>query len=62
VSDEAIIDALRIIALRAKLVVEPAGAAAVASLLSDLNIERPVVAILSGGNIDGQRLSTWLAG
>ena len=42
--------------------VEPAGAAAVASLLSDLNIERPVVAILSGGNIDGQRLSTWLAG
>jgi threonine dehydratase len=61
VSDEAIIDALKVIALRAKLVVEPAGAAAVASLLADPGVERPVVAILSGGNVDGQRLSTWLA-
>ena len=61
VSDEAIIEALEVIALRAKLVVEPAGAAAVASLLSDPAVARPVVAILTGGNIDGQRLGTWLA-
>jgi threonine dehydratase len=61
VTDEAIIDALRVIALRTKLVVEPAGAAAVASLLTDPTVERPVVAILSGGNVDGQRLSSWLA-
>ena len=62
VSDVAIIEALRATALRARLVVEPAGAAAVAALLADPAIARPVVAILSGGNLDGQRLSTWLAG
>jgi threonine dehydratase len=61
VTDEAIIDALKRIALRAKLVVEPAGAAAVAALLADPSIERPVVAIVSGGNVDGERLATWLA-
>ncbi|MCU0264908.1 MAG: threonine ammonia-lyase [Actinomycetia bacterium] len=38
---------------RAKLVVEPAGAAAVAALLDDPGaFEPPVVAVLSGGNID----------
>ena len=61
VTDEAIIDALKMIALRAKLVLEPAGAAAVASLLSDLTVARPVVAILTGGNVDGQRLGAWIA-
>jgi threonine dehydratase len=61
VTDEAIIEALQVIALRAKLVVEPAGAAAVASLLADPNLARPLVAVLSGGNIDGQRLGTWVA-
>lgn len=60
VSDEAIIEALRALALNAKLVVEPAGAAGVAALLADTTIDRPVVAILTGGNIDGQRLGTWL--
>jgi threonine dehydratase len=62
VSDAAIIEALKIVALRTKLVVEPAGAAAVAALLADPAIQRPVVAILSGGNLDGQRLAGWLAG
>jgi threonine dehydratase len=61
VSDEAILHALTIAALRAKLVVEPAGAAAIATLLADPAIQRPVVAILSGGNLDGQRLAGWLA-
>ncbi|MDQ6657721.1 MAG: threonine ammonia-lyase [Actinomycetota bacterium] len=38
---------------RAKLVVEPAGAAAVAAIMSDAKRFRPpVVAVLSGGNID----------
>ncbi len=38
---------------RAKLVAEPAGAAAVARLLApDLHVDGPVVAVLSGGNID----------
>ncbi len=60
VSDAAIIDALKTIVLRAQLVVEPAGAAALAALLVDPAIERPVVVVLSGGNVDGQRLSAWL--
>ncbi|HVS08174.1 MAG TPA: threonine/serine dehydratase [Candidatus Dormibacteraeota bacterium] len=61
VSDAAIIEALKLIALGAKLVVEPAGAAAMAALLADRPIQRPVVIILSGGNLDGPRLSAWLA-
>ncbi len=61
VTDAAIIEALKLVALRAKLVVEPAGAAAVTALLADPAIQRPVVAILSGGNLDGQLLSAWLA-
>jgi threonine dehydratase len=61
VSDAAIIDAIKLIALQAKLVVEPAGAAAVTALLADPAVQRPVVAILSGGNLDGQRLTAWLA-
>jgi threonine dehydratase len=60
VSDEAIIDALKAIAQHTKLVVEPAGAAAVATLLADAEIERPVGAILTGGNIDMDRLGSWL--
>src|ERR1700737_2061743 len=61
ISAAAIIDALNSVALRGKLVVEPSGAAALAVLLADPAIERPVVAILSGGNVDGPRLSAWLA-
>src|SRR6202022_5008501 len=60
ISDAAIIDALKTVVLRGKLVVEPSGAAALAVLLADPAIERPVVAILSGGNVDGPRLSAWL--
>jgi threonine dehydratase len=38
---------------RAKLVVEPAGAAGVAALLADaVDLEGPTVVVLSGGNID----------
>jgi threonine dehydratase len=61
VSDEAIIEALKAIAQHAKLVVEPAGAAAVAALLGDAEIERPVAAVLSGGNVDVDRLGSWLS-
>jgi len=60
IGDAAIIEALTTIALRGKLVVEPAGAAAMAALLADTAIERPVVVVLSGGNLDGHRLSAWL--
>jgi threonine dehydratase len=53
VTEDELSRALLMITERAKLVVEPAGAAGVAALLADpTRWEGPVVAILSGGNID----------
>jgi threonine dehydratase len=56
VGEDALSKALLLCLERAKLIVEPAGAAAVAALMScdpdELGLEGPVCAILSGGNID----------
>jgi threonine dehydratase len=53
VSEDALSRALLLCLERAKLLVEPAGAAAVAALLEHPHaFEPPVVAVLSGGNID----------
>jgi threonine dehydratase len=53
VTDEDISHALLMLLERIKLVVEPAGAAGVAALLSGaVQVETPVVAVLSGGNVD----------
>jgi threonine ammonia-lyase medium form len=54
VSEESLSRALLFLLERAKMVVEPAGAAAVAHLLDSGSgaYEGPVVAVLSGGNID----------
>ncbi|MBW1601904.1 threonine ammonia-lyase [Streptomyces sp. JJ66] len=53
VSEDALSSALLLCLERAKLVVEPAGASSVAALLSEPEtIEGPVVAVLSGGNVD----------
>ncbi|MCV7282244.1 threonine ammonia-lyase [Mycolicibacterium flavescens] len=53
VSEEALSRALLLCMERAKLIVEPAGAAAVAALMTgDLDLRGPVCAVLSGGNID----------
>ena len=53
VPEEMLSRALLFLIERAKLVVEPAGAAGVAALLqSPTSFEPPVVAVLSGGNID----------
>jgi threonine dehydratase len=53
VPEEMLSRALLFLVERAKLVVEPAGAAGVAALLADpTSFEPPVVAVLSGGNID----------
>lgn len=53
VSEESMSRALLALVERAKMVVEPAGAAAVAALLDQPTaFETPVVAVLSGGNID----------
>jgi threonine dehydratase len=53
VSEDQLSAALLLCLERAKLVVEPAGASPVAALLSDPGaFEGPVVAVLSGGNVD----------
>lgn len=54
VSEESISQALLLVLERAKLVVEPAGATAVAALTSlpDLELDGQVCVVLSGGNID----------
>jgi threonine dehydratase len=53
VSEESLSRALLMLLERAKLVVEPAGAAAVAAMLDDpRRFSTPAVAVLSGGNID----------
>jgi threonine dehydratase len=53
VGEDSLSKALLLILERAKLVVEPAGAAAVAAVLDEpRRFKPPVVAVLSGGNID----------
>ena len=53
VSDEAIARALVMTAERMKLVVEPSAAAGVAAIMEGLvDVKPPLVAVLSGGNID----------
>lgn len=53
VSEESMSRSVLALLERAKVVVEPAGSAAVAALLDDPSAyEAPVVAVLSGGNID----------
>ncbi|MCU1588696.1 MAG: Threonine dehydratase [Frankiales bacterium] len=58
VDDDALARALLLSLERAKLVVEPAGAAALAAVMEDPTaFEPPVVIVLSGGNIDPLLLS-----
>ena len=53
VSEEDLSRALLLVAERAKMLVEPSGAAAAAAVMAGVGpLEGPVVAILSGGNID----------
>lgn len=59
VTDEEIMDALRLILERTKLLVEPAGAAAVAALLArraEIASGSRAIATLSGGNVDFEKL------
>ena len=65
ISDATIADGLRFLAERAKLVAEPAGAAATAALLAGripVRKGESVVSIVSGGNVDRARFAELLAG
>ena len=53
VSDEAVLEAMRWLALEAKLVVEPTGALTLAALQTGaIAIDGPTVLVVSGGNVD----------
>lgn len=55
VTDEEIVDAMRVLLERTKLLVEPAGAAGLAAVLNGrlaLSGDAPVAVVLSGGNVD----------
>jgi len=57
VSDEEIVDAMRFLFERLKLVVEPSGAVGIAAIRSG-KIEAPSIGVvISGGNVDAQRFS-----
>ena len=65
ISDATIAEGLRFLAERAKLVAEPAGAAATAALLAErIRVRKGerVVSIVSGGNVDRARFAELLAG
>jgi len=64
VSDAALRDAVRFALDRLKLVVEPSGAATLAWLLAQRagSLRGPVVAVLSGGNIEWEGLERLLGG
>jgi threonine dehydratase len=63
VGDDEILAALRLLLERTKLLVEPAGAAGLAGLLSGrIPLENgPAVVVLRGGNIDLAQLGSFLA-
>jgi threonine dehydratase len=63
VDDAGILDAMRVLMRRARILPEPAGAAATAALLSGLLMTQPgehVVAVISGGNADPDLLRSLL--
>ena len=61
VSESAIMEAVKFLFYRMKLVVEPSGALGVAALLSnEIQPHGRVGIILSGGNIDGLPMKTIL--
>jgi threonine dehydratase len=61
VDDSEIIDAVRWLFVRAKIVAEPSGAATVAAALkSSASYTAPVVAVVSGGNLDPSDISKYL--
>jgi threonine dehydratase len=63
VTDDEIVNALRLILHRAKVLVEPAGAASLAVLLTGKAAARQggtTVSVLSGGNIDAEKLRSLL--
>jgi threonine dehydratase len=62
VDDTLILDTVRRLYVEAHLVVEPSGAIALAALLMGTIVERPAVAVVSGGNLEPILLADLLSG
>jgi threonine dehydratase len=62
VSVKAVAEAVKLLVERARVVAEGAGAAAVAAALTGALPNGPIVAVVSGGNIDSSKLATILRG
>ncbi len=67
IDDQAIISAMRWLFRHAKVVAEPSGAITVAAALADMMAGRldgrgPVVALISGGNVEPEQFATYLNG
>lgn len=63
VEDAQIVDAMKLLMQRCKLLPEPAGAAGLAGILSDPSSipgNGPIVCVVSGGNVDLGLLKAWL--
>ena len=57
VSEEAVADAIRRLAIGNRIVVEPAGALSVAAAVNDARRAAPAVCLITGGSIDAQKLA-----
>jgi threonine dehydratase len=63
VSEESIVEAVRLLFFRLKLVVEPSGVLGLAALMTGaVEARGRVGVILSGGNVDGPTMQRILAG
>jgi threonine dehydratase len=62
VTDDEIIDAMRLLFERAKLVVEPSGASALAAVLAGRVHGDPIGTVLSGANVSAERFGELLRG
>jgi threo-3-hydroxy-L-aspartate ammonia-lyase len=62
VSEAAIVDAIRVLAIEGKIVAEPSGAVSVAGALSLRAQPQKTVAIVSGGNVDPGLFGSFFAG
>jgi threonine dehydratase len=64
VTEQAILHSMQLLMDKAKLVVEPSGAAALAAVLSDqfraeYGALKNVAVVVSGGNVDFERVGFW---
>jgi peptide deformylase len=64
VGDDAILEAMRLLYEHAGLLIEPAGAAGIAAILTDVERYRGrrVATVLAGGNVTGADAARWLVG